>query len=229
MVGVITERGGVVCDYIGDAIKAFYGAPDKHEDDAKRAALSAIEMVEALEVFNSEQRERAKKGESTVEWRIGVGVNYGVATVGDIGCEKKMIYNAIGRVSDFASELEGSTKRYAQPVIVSERVRREVRSDLACRHLDMHPTGDTGRPTNIYTVKRSVEGAEREAWELHNAAMEAYYPNRDFAKAEGMFAEVLELLPGDVASSLMQERCRRYRTASPPTGWDGVEIGETAS
>ncbi|MCX7029689.1 MAG: adenylate/guanylate cyclase domain-containing protein [Spirochaetes bacterium] len=228
MVEVIAKHGGVVCDYIGDAIKAFFGAPDKHEDDALQAALSAIEMIEALDEFNRVQREEAAKGGSNVEWRIGVGVNYGVATVGDIGCEKKMIYNAIGRVSDFASELEGSTKKYAQQAIISERVRREVRNDLACRHLDIHPTGDTGRPTNIYTVKRSVEGAEREAWELHNAAMGEYFPGRNFAKAASMFAKVQKLLPGDVASSMMQDRCRRYQTASPPPGWDGAEIGETA-
>ena len=228
MVGVIVKHRGVVCDYIGDAIKAFFGAPTKHKDDALDAVLSAIEMVEALEEFNRLQREDAARGGSNGEWRIGVGVNYGVATVGDIGCEKKMIYNAIGRVSDFASELEGSTKRYAQQVIVSERVRREVRNDLACRHLDIHPTGDTGRPTRIYTVKRSVEGAEREAWELHNAAMEEYFPGRNFEKAGSMFAQVQKLLSGDVASSIMQERCRRYRTASLPPGWDGIEIGETA-
>jgi hypothetical protein len=73
-----------------------------------------------------------------------------------------------------------------------------------------------------------VEGAEREAWELHNAAMEEYFPGRNFTKAASMFAQVQKLLPRDVSSRMMQERCRRYQTASPSPGWDGVEIGETA-
>jgi class 3 adenylate cyclase/HAMP domain-containing protein len=235
MVGVIVKHRGVVCDYIGDAIKAFFGAPTKHADDALDAALSAIEMVEALDEFNRQQREKAAEqtgngaeGVSYAEWRIGVGVNYGVATVGDIGCEKKMIYNAIWRVSDFASELEGSTKKYAQPVIVSERVYREVRNQLACRQLDIHPTGDTGRPTRIYAVRKSVEGAEGEAWKLHNAAMVEYFPGRSFTKAAEMFEQVRTLLPGDAVSGMMLERCRSYATHAPPPGWSGVEIGETA-
>jgi adenylate cyclase len=228
MVGIIVKRGGIVCDYIGDAIKAFYGAPDKHEDDALQAVFSALDMVEALAEFNRAQREEAARGKSNLEWNIGVGVNYGVATVGDIGCDKKMIYNAFGRVSDFASELEGSTKKYAQQVIISERVRREVRNDLTCRYLDIHPTGDTGRPTNIYTVKRSVEGAEHEAWDLHNAAMEEYFPGRNFPKAAVLFAQVQKLLPGDAPGALMLERCRRYAKKAPPPDWDGAEIGDLA-
>ena len=132
-----------------------------------------------------------------------------------------------GRVSDFASELEGSTKRYAEPVIVSERVYREVRNQLACRQLDIHPTGDTGRPTRIYTVRKSVVGAEGEAWELHNAAMVEYFPGRNFAKATGMFEQVRTLLPGDAVSGMMLERCRAYAKHAPPPEWDGAEIGET--
>jgi hypothetical protein len=73
-----------------------------------------------------------------------------------------------------------------------------------------------------------VEGDEREAWEIHNAAMAEYFPGRDFAKAASMFARVQELLPGDAAGGLMRERCRRYQASPPPPGWNGVEIGATA-
>ena len=59
MVEVIDRHGGYVDKYIGDAIKALFGAPDRDEDDALRATLSALEMAEALEGFNGEQREEA--------------------------------------------------------------------------------------------------------------------------------------------------------------------------
>jgi adenylate cyclase len=227
MVGIIVKRGGVVCDYIGDAIKAFYGAPEKHDDDALRAVLSALEMADALNDFNRQQREEAAKHRDCVEWHIGIGVNYGVAIVGDIGCERRMNYNALGRVSDFASDLEGCTKTYAQQVIVSERVRREVLRTVACRQLDIHPTGDTGRPTKIYSVKRSVDGAEREAWDIHNAAMETYL-KRDFTAAARGFEQVSRMLKDDAPAMMMLERCRRFAKKAPPPDWDGAEISESA-
>ncbi len=222
MVEVIDRHGGYVDKYIGDAIKALFGAPDRHEDDALRAALSAIEMAEALEGFNREQ-----KAMGNAAWNIGVGVAYGVSTVGNVGCEKKMNYTAFGPMADFASELEGATKRYRQPCILSESVQRKVKDALACRLLDFVGMGGAGRASRIYTAKKSVSGAEREAWDLHNAAMEEY-AKRDFAGAADGFERVGSMLGDDAPSIMMLERCRRYRQLALPPGWDGVEIEETA-
>jgi adenylate cyclase len=222
MVEVIDRHGGYVDKYIGDAIKALFGAPDRHEDDAVRATLSAIEMAEALEGFNREQQENGNPA-----WNIGVGVAYGVSTVGNVGCEKKMNYTAFGPMADFASELEGATKRYRVKCIVSEMVQRKVKDRLPCRQLDFVPMGGVGRAVRIYTVKKSTEGVERQAWNLHNEGMEAYRA-RTFAVAGAMFERVRELIPHDEPAELMLERCRRYERLELPAAWDGAEIGETA-
>jgi adenylate cyclase len=222
MVEVIDRHGGYVDKYIGDAIKALFGAPDRHEDDALRATLAAIEMAEALEGFNRGQQENGNPA-----WNIGVGVAYGVSTVGNVGCEKKMNYTAFGPMADFASELEGATKRYRVKCIVSEMVQRKVKDRLACRLLDFVPMGSAGRAVRIYTAKKSVEGVEREAWNLHNEGMEAYRA-RNFAGAALKFERVCALIENDAPGELMRERCRRYGRLEMPAGWDGAEIGETA-
>jgi adenylate cyclase len=222
MVEVIDRHGGYVDKYIGDAIKALFGAPDRHEDDALRAALSALEMVEALEGFN---REQAAMGNAV--WNIGVGVAYGVSTVGNVGCEKKMNYTAFGPMADFASELEGATKRYRQQCILSESVQRKAKDQLPCRLLDFVRMGGPGPAARIYTAKKALTDVEREAWDLHNTAMEAYL-KRDFAGAADRFERVCAMLGDDVPGALMLERCRRYRQLTLPSGWDGAEIGETA-
>jgi adenylate cyclase len=227
MVEVIDRHGGFVDKYIGDAIKALFGAPDRHEDDALRATLSALEMAEALEGFNREQREEAAKGNPNREWHIGVGVAYGVSTVGNVGCEKKMNYTAFGPMADFASELEGATKRYRQQCILSESVQRKVKDRLPCRQLDFVRMGGSGRAMRIYTAKKVLTDVEREAWDLHNGGMEAYL-KRDFAGAADRFERVCAMLVDDAPGALMLERCRAYAVHAPPSGWDGAEFGETA-
>ncbi len=203
------------------------GRPPSTRTTRCDAALSAIEMVEALDEFNRQQREKAA-GEtgndaervSYTEWRIGVGVNYGVATVGDIGCEKKMIYNAIGRVSDFASELEGSTKRYAQQVIISERVRREVRNQLACRHLDIHPAGDTGRAHAHLHRETFARGCRT------GGVGDAQRGDGGVLSRPGLRESRLDVRPG---AATPPERCRKFyngRALSPlPDGSSAFGVG----
>jgi len=107
MVDRIMERDGIVDKYMGDAIMAFFGAPVRHTDDALQAVLAGLEMQEALQGFNETQRGLGKP-----EFRIGVGINYGMVTVGNIGSEKKMDYTVIGDMVNLASRLENLTKIY---------------------------------------------------------------------------------------------------------------------
>ena len=184
-------------------------------------------MIEALEGFNREQREEAARGNPNREWHIGIGVAYGMAIVGNVGCERKMNYTAFGHTAEFAEYLEGATKRYRQQCILSESVQRKVKDQLPCRLLDFVSMGGGGRAMRIYSVKKTVSGVEHEAWDLHNAAMEEYL-KRDFAGAANSFERVCGMLGDDAPSGLMLERCRAYAKREPPPRWDGVEIGETA-
>ncbi|MBN1686486.1 MAG: adenylate/guanylate cyclase domain-containing protein, partial [Spirochaetales bacterium] len=87
MVDTIMGKNGIVDKYIGDAIMAFFGAPVRREDDAQQSVYAGLEMLETLSDFN---RWQVQKGRP--EFRIGIGINYGTVTVGNIGSEKKMDY-----------------------------------------------------------------------------------------------------------------------------------------
>jgi adenylate cyclase len=84
MVDIIIQRKGIVDKYIGDAIMAFFGAPVRSENDALLSVLAGLGMVKALDDFNADQIERG-----AVEFKIGVGINFGEVTVGNIGTDKK--------------------------------------------------------------------------------------------------------------------------------------------
>ena len=218
MVDIILNKNGIVDKYIGDAIMALFGAPTRHEDDALQSVLAALEMRDALEVFNERQR-----AASSPEFRTGVGINYGEVTVGNIGTEKKMDYTVIGDEVNLASRLEGLTKQYHEAIIISESLHDLVKGKVPCRLLDLVTVKGKTRGVKIYGVKRALEAAEREAWEMNEAAM-AEYQRRNFGQAARMFAEVGQKIPGDFASSQLHDRCVLYEREPPPPEWDGAEV-----
>lgn len=219
MVDIIMNRKGIIDKYIGDAIMAFFGAPVHHDDDAISSVLAAMEMTEALEAFNVGQREAGKP-----EFRIGIGINYGVVTVGNIGCDKKMDYTVIGDMVNLASRLEGLTKMYHQPLIFSEFLRDELGDNFPCRLLDTVAVKGKTKGVRIYTARRALSPEVARAWELHAKAMDHYYA-RDFLAARDVFRDVTAALGrDDFASVSMAERCARYMASPPAADWDGVEV-----
>ncbi|MDR1106748.1 MAG: adenylate/guanylate cyclase domain-containing protein [Treponema sp.] len=225
-VSVIYNRNGIVDKYIGDAIMALWGAPVGHGDDALQAVLSGIEMIAALETFNKDQRGRGQK-----EINIGIGINYGEVTVGNIGAEQKRDYTVIGDPVNLASRLEGLTKIYRSPLLISEFLYGELvkgrtgteGAELRFRLLDTVAVKGKTKGVKIYTVKNGLTDTEQKAWPVHEKAMELYY-RRSFREAAEAFRELLSLLPGDYNGEHLLRRCVACALDPPPAGWDGVEI-----
>ncbi len=221
MVDVIVARKGTIDKYIGDAIVAFFGAPERHQDDALSSVRAGMEMTAALRGFNEAQQKIGKP-----EFHIGVGINYGVVTIGNMGSDKKMAYTVIGESVTLASHLEGLTKTYREQLIISESLQKKVAADLSCRLLDWVRWESKGkpRPLAIYTVRADLEPREKEAWEYHAAAMEEYR-KRNFKRAITLLDEVARLLPGDGPAELIAGRCRAWSALPIPDTWDGTEAG----
>lgn len=218
MVEIIMEHGGVIDKYIGDAIMAFFGAPVKHENDATQAVMAAVEMQEALIEFNKEQGAAGKP-----KFVTGIGINYGVVTVGNIGSEKKMDYTVIGDMVNLASRLEGLTKPYGQGIIFSESVYRKVKKELKCRMVDKVVVKGKTKGENIYTARRTLSAREKKAWNFHHLGLKHYY-RRNFERAKRFFEAVKKLLSDDTLADIYIERCENYIVSPPPADWDGTEV-----
>jgi class 3 adenylate cyclase/HAMP domain-containing protein len=233
-VDIIMNRNGIVDKYIGDAIMAFWGAPVKRADDSLQSVLAGLDMLDAVAAFNRNQKEQGK-----TEFHIGIGINYGEVTVGNIGSERKMDYTVIGDMVNLASRMEGLTKPYHAELLIGETLYGELEklpaaafnaaglsAPLPVRLLDTVAVKGKTRGVKIYTVKRTVDPGEEKAWAVHNEGMERYY-ERDFAGAAARFEEALSLLPGDYNAQNLLDRCRSYAADPPPEGWDGVEVMKT--
>jgi adenylate cyclase len=219
MVDVVMRPGrdGIVDKYIGDAIMAFFGAPERHEDDAERSVFAAFEMLDALEQFNAWQ-----VGKGRPPFRIGIGINYGAVTVGNIGSERKMDYTVIGDMVNLASRLEGLTKKYYEPIIFSASVHRKVSSLFPCRKLDTVAVKGRREGSGIFTARKSLTAEQERAWPLHEKALALYY-ERQFKEASELFGQVRAVLPDDHASGLFLQRCSAFEKSPPPENWKGVE------
>jgi len=217
-VDVITARNGIIDKYVGDAIMAFFGAPVENEEIGLQSVAAGLEMIEGLADFNRKQTESRQP-----TFRIGIGINFGDVIVGNMGTEKKMDYTVMGDNVNLASRLEGLTKQYHQQLIISQSLYEKVKKTVPCRLLDSVAVKGKTQGVRIYAAKRALEAAEREAWGIHNAAMEEYY-KRNFSSAARMFADVGRKLPGDFASQQLGARCALYEKNPPPREWDGVEV-----
>ena len=218
MVDIIISRGGVIDKYIGDAIMAFFGAPVKHADDAYQSVMAALEMQEALRALN---KERVNDGKP--EFKTGIGINYGVVTVGNIGSEKKMDYTVIGDMVNLGSRLEGLTKQYHQEVIISESVYRKVRAKVPCRMVDKVQVKGKTQGESIYTASVTLNDTQKKGWSYHNAGAKLFY-SRDFREAAKYFNAALKIMPDDYLAGIFAERSMRYYQSPPPEDWNGVEI-----
>ncbi len=218
MVDIIMDHKGIVDKYIGDAIMAFFGAPVHHDNDALEATRAGLSMLEQVESFNQWQR---KYGRSP--FHIGVGINYGYVTVGNIGTEKKMDYTVIGDMVNLASRLEGLTKYYNQPILLSQSVQIKVREELPCRLVDKVVVKGKTEGTNIYTVKRELTEKEKELWLSYDDGITQYYKG-NFTEAEKFFKEALTYVPDDFCSLQFMKRCKHYMKYPPVENWSGAVV-----
>jgi class 3 adenylate cyclase len=238
MVDVVTGRNGIVDKYIDDAVMALFGHSVKREDDVPQALAAALDMLDTAGQFNREQKENGRPAFET-----SMGISYGVVTVGNIGCEQKMGYTVIGDQVNLASRAQGMCKIYRQSIIFTEpahgklermendprtpdAMKRVVRDMKPYRMIDKVAVKGKEKGVRLYTVGRNLTGKQKQAWDMHNSAMEQYL-SQSFSGAAGLFDQVQKLLPGDFVSEMMAGRCRSYERQPPPPGWEGVEVMKT--
>jgi predicted ATPase/class 3 adenylate cyclase len=101
----IQRYDGNVARLMGDAILAFFGAPNSHEDDPQRAVLAGLDIIHGLQPF----RQQIKQ-EFGLDFNVRVGINTGPVVVGEIGTEKIGEYTAMGDAVNLAARMEQSAQ-----------------------------------------------------------------------------------------------------------------------
>ena len=218
MTQVVHETHGTIDKYIGDAVMAFWGAPVFHPHHADQAVGAGMEMLKELDILNVEFE---KKGWPNI--RIGVGVNTGMMSVGNMGSRFRRAYTVLGDAVNLGSRLEGITKMYGVDFVVSESTAHSA-GRFAYRELDKVRVKGKDKPVTILEPLGLEEELSREVMEKARSFKHFLflYRSQEWGPAEKALQLLLENEPDCFLYELYLERIEHFRENPPGEDWDGV-------
>ena len=215
---VIYKHRGTIDKYMGDCIMAFWGAPLPDRDHARNAILAGIEMQATLQALQPHFKERGWPG-----IHVGVGINTGRVSVGNMGSEVRVAYTVMGDEVNLASRLEGITKQYGVGIIVGENTQNLV-TDFLYRELDHVRVKGKDRPVAIYEpialVSEASKALQDEVKLFHE--VRRLYRKQDWDQAELQLMNLQRMSSGTALYGKYAERVVFFRKNPPNADWDGV-------
>jgi adenylate cyclase len=145
MTEILLKFKGTLDKYIGDAIMGFWGAPIEQPDHALAACRCAVAMSQGLKRLNSRWPEDRRMN-------IGIGINSGIVTVGNMGSQGRMNYTVSGDHVNLAARLEGANKEYGTQIIISESTYAQVKEHVIARELDIIRVKGKNKSVLIYEL-----------------------------------------------------------------------------
>ena len=205
---VITGNGGFIDKYIGDAIMALF--PGIHDGFANDAVMAAIGMRRKLSEYNEG---RIKSGQPAID--IGIGINTGRMTLGTIGFETRMDNTVIGDTVNLASRIEGITKNYGTPIVISEYTLRKLKDpeQFHIREIDTVRVKGKEESVTVYEIfdadPENIKEAKTKSLPAYNEGL-SLYRDRRWGDSLKIFLELEKLLPMDAVVRLYVERCGKF-------------------
>jgi class 3 adenylate cyclase len=197
----IKKNNGTIDKYIGDAIMAFWGAPNEVPNHAKAACYS---VLECLNLVSSINLDLARRGYPPFKTRFGI--HSGSAIVGNIGHTERLSYTAIGDNVNLASRIESINKAYGTEVLISEATYNEVKDEFVARAVDQVILKGKTQPLKIYQLIGVREGMSHQVLadiEAFNNMMELYFSG-NISEAQKIMTKIYEIDPTDkVAQNIL--------------------------
>jgi len=227
MTRIVFKTNGTLDKYIGDAVMAFWGAPFEETGHAAKACNAALEMMTRVREL---QKQWEAQGKPSLD--IGIGLNTGVASVGNMGSLLRYGYTALGDAVNLSSRLEGLNKDYSTHIIANETTYQGAKDDgFVFRELDLIRVKGKLQPVTIYQLMgRQADFAADGSAEAVRLQVETFararelYRGRQWKAAHDAFQEILEKWPKDGPACVYLERSKEYLASEPPAEWDGVFV-----
>ncbi|UCE26142.1 MAG: HAMP domain-containing protein [Candidatus Coatesbacteria bacterium] len=146
MTDVIFEYEGTLDKFLGDGLMAIFGAPVELAENTLSAVKAAVDMRDRLEEFNADRKAR---GEDPI--RVGIGINFGEAIVGNVGSRERMDYTVIGDTVNVAQRLQAFSK--GGQIILSEMAYGEVKNEINAKTMGEFQPKGRGESLVVYEVE----------------------------------------------------------------------------
>lgn len=217
---IIVLNNGTIDKYIGDAIMAFWGAPQAIDKPSLHAAKAALRCIARSAQLNKQWQ---AEGKPVLFTRIGI--HLGDAIVGNFGSSERINYTAVGDATNVASRLEGINKLYDTQIIVSDSVYQHIKNDFMLRMIDCVTVKGKHDPNYIYEL--IAESRDEVFYDLESyitAFMQAYafYKTMHWDQSIEYFKECLIIYPEDKVAHIFISRCEHFKIEPPAADWNGV-------
>ncbi len=216
MIDGVHATGGTIDKLIGDGVMAFWNAPARHPDHAKRACSAVCACLEATEkLFASE----AWKGLPPFFTRFGLHTD--TVLVGHFGAPDRLSYTLMGDGVNLASRLEALGKQYGVATLVSEAMVERVDGEFVFRLVDRVAVKGKTKGVAVYELlgRAGFQGAKLGVARTYERALDAYFA-RDFTRARALLASQRD----DGPSATLDARCAHFESEPPPADWNGVFV-----
>lgn len=212
----VLEYDGVLVDYIGDELMAMWGAPASQADHAELACCAARQMAAKLAEVNL--RWSAELGGPV---RLGIGLNSGVARVGNTGSQQKFKYGPLGDVVNVASRVQGATKYLGADCLITGETLKKLPAGAAVRRLARVRAVNIDHPIDLYEIIASPPPDWDQLCARYNRALIAL-EREEWETAQRLAAQLADEFPHDAATLALCERARspvRQRSAADTSVW----------
>ncbi len=218
MTGIVLQQGGMLDKYIGDAVMAVYGAPLEQPDHAAAACRSALAMQQALAALNASWLPR-----QLPDLHIGVGINTGMMSVGNMGSEMRFDYTVMGDAVNLASRLEALTKELRCGILCGPLVPERAGPGFLFREVDAVRVKGRGGALSVFELCGTTSDCPISTTALadYAAALAAYRQAR-WSDARAAIETFLAAHPSDGPARRLAGMIEALAADPPPADWDGV-------
>ncbi len=205
----VLQEEGVLVDYIGDQLLAMFGAPTDQPDHAQRACRSALAMLRKLPELNALWAERLGQ-----TMGLGIGINSGLARVGNVGSTQKFKYGALGNTVNLGSRVEGATKYLGTSLLVTQATHQQLRQPLPSRRVGAVRVLNIAGAVDLYELADPAVASEfAERATIYEQALIAF----EGGHLESALAGLTPLLtePPDPPAAVLAQRIAQVQAGQP--------------
>ncbi len=197
IVPIIEKYGGFIDKFIGDSVMALF---PNSPDDAIKAVM---EFERPIELFNKKLQNRGMN-----KIHVGTGIHTGSMILGTIGHDNRLETTVISDAVNTAARVEGLTKYYDTPVIVTEETlqRLENHEDFDYRFLDKVKVKGKKNSLSVYQFLSPKEELKIASIPRYNEALSLFQEGK-IIEAEEIFRSLAAKNPDDKASKRFIDRC----------------------
>ena len=210
MVRNVDQFSGTVDKFIGDSIMVFWGGIQTFENEALLACQCAIKCCEDIKKLG-------------LNINIRIGINTGMAVVGNFGSHERFNFTVLGDSVNQASRLEGTNKTYKTNIIINESTYLKIKDKIQMRKIGKVILKGRKSSNTIYEIANFKNENRQRVKSLYESAL-SEYQSQNWDSALKYLDDALKIESDDGPSLHLIQCCKHYKKKSPPQDWEGILI-----